>query len=195
MAEVHDDVRLHGRAFTYVGHAGLVAGNTLSVMFVIDRPVRDVWPFFVDHNPWQNSSDHYYSAAVGEREGQQFTISSAPGAPSKLPPYEILRIVPEFLIVFHQPPLTLPPDSIFPGYGIVSPGVMSFAFDEYDERTHVAIFMQHASVMALPGDVDRSADEDVLGPWRDSTGAIRKWRDAFIPELKALVRDASAGRS
>jgi hypothetical protein len=191
--DVVDDVRLNGRYYTYVRDVGLVAGVTLSVMCVVDRPVREVWPVYKDHNLWQNSYDYYYSGVVGDLEGQTFTLGGSPTEPTSNPPYEVLRVVPEYLVVFHQPSVgQWPVNSVMPGHGIVSPGVMSFGVDEYAGQSHIAVFMEHSSVMALPDEIAAMTEDDVIGPWREMlVDGVRKWRDIFIPNLKELVYEGS----
>jgi hypothetical protein len=189
VTDVHDDVRIHGRYYSYVKDVGLVAGVTLSVMCVVDRPVAEVWPVYKDHNLWQNSYDYYYSGVVGDLEGGSFTLGDSPDEPTSNPPYHVIRVVPEYLVVFHQPSVgRWEKDAVMPGYGIVSPGVMSFGCDEYDGKTHLAIFMEHTSVMALPEELDAATEEAVIGPWREMlVDGVRKWRDIFVPNLKELV--------
>jgi hypothetical protein len=192
--EVEDDVRLHGRFYTYVIDPGLVAGVTLSVMCVIDRPVSEVWPYYKDHNLWQNSYDHYYSGVIGDLgEGQRFTISMEKNGPPAGPEYEIIRNLPEYLTVFNQPPIgEWAKDSVMPGYGIVSPGVMSYGVDEYDGQSHVAVFMEHSSVVARPDEIEGVTEEQVIGPWDGMlSDGVRKWKEAFIPNLKELCYTGS----
>jgi len=49
-AEVTSDVRLHQRFFAYETDAGMVGGADFNVMFAIDRPAREVWPYLKDFN-------------------------------------------------------------------------------------------------------------------------------------------------
>jgi len=182
--EVDDDLRLHGRYYTYVSDDGLVVGVTLSCMCVVDRPVREVWPLYKDFNLWQSSYDHHYSGVVGDLEGKTFTLRIGD---VQIPGYRVIRSIPEYLIVFDQPPTDDLPDA-FPGLGIVSPGFMSFGIDEYEGRSEIAVFMEHASVMARTADIDATTEEDAIGPWRPMlTDGVRKWRDVFIPNLKELA--------
>jgi hypothetical protein len=188
ISDVTEDVRLNGRYYSYVIDAGLVVGVTLSAMCVIDRPVKEVWPVYKDFNLWQNSYDHHYSGVVGDLEGQTFSLRIGE---FEIPGYRVIRVIPEYLIVFDQLIPEKWPD-IFPGLGLVSPGFMSFGLDEYEGETHIAVFMEHASVMARTQDIETTTEDDAIGPWRPMmTDGVRKWRDVFIPNLKELVYEGS----
>jgi hypothetical protein len=188
LTDIDGDLRQHGRYYSYLNEHGLAVGVTLSVMCVIDAPVTDVWPYYKDFNSWQSSYDHHYSGVVGDLEGQPFNLRIGDFEPID---YQVIRVIPEYLIVFNQPIPKEWPD-IFPGLGLISPGFMSFGLDEYDGETHIAIFMEHASVMARTEDIDTTTEEDAIGPWRPMlTDGVRKWRDIFIPNLKELVHEGS----
>src|SRR6266516_5614783 len=102
-AHADGDERMNIRYYTYRTDAGLVAGATTSVMFTVDRPARDVWPYLKDFNLWQSAYDHYYSGVVGDLEGLSVGGSDKPiDSPGELP-YEVIRAIPEYLIVLAQP--------------------------------------------------------------------------------------------
>src|SRR5688572_6851454 len=61
------DICLHTRLYTYKTDTGVVAGWTMSVMFTVERPAREVWPYVKDFNLWQNAYGHYYMGVDGER--------------------------------------------------------------------------------------------------------------------------------
>jgi hypothetical protein len=42
----------------------MAVGWYIDVMFTIERPPKDVWPYFKDFNPWQNANGYYWSAVV-----------------------------------------------------------------------------------------------------------------------------------
>jgi hypothetical protein len=174
-AEILGDVRLHQRYFTYKTDAGWVAGKTFNVMFTIERPAKDVWPRLKDFNPWQNSYGHYYSGVVGDLEGKQFCISDKPNEPGPYQ-YEVVRVIPEQLIVVLQP--------LQEGGSTdaISPDCHVVMLSEHDGKTIVTFLMEHAS---------RNKDmteEEALDPWRKmAPESQRKWRDIFIPTLKRLI--------
>jgi hypothetical protein len=205
--ESDGDVRLNRRWFTYETDAGLVAGSILNVMFTIDRPVSEVWPYFKDFNLWQNSYDHYYSEVVGDLdEGQTFSISSTPNTPG-LHHYEVVRVIPEQTIVLSQP---VPPDEPngapdadrsgesgtwkghrLPGTGGVSPGFHVFVLTHDDGKTVITVMMQHASLMARGESAREITPAEAVDSWREiGADGVMKWRDIFIPNLKKIVYEA-----
>ena len=104
-ADFHLDVGVHQQYFTHETPAGgPVAGKTLNVIFTIDRPAREVWPYFKDFNLWQNCYQHYYSGVVGDLEGKPLALAA--GARPEIfgpPQYTVARVVPEHLIILFQP--------------------------------------------------------------------------------------------
>jgi hypothetical protein len=187
--EIHEDVRQNTRLFTYRCAEGLVAGNRTSVSFSIDRPASEVWPYARDWNTWQNQSSHYYSGILGDLEGKTFSLSLQPNDTERPHFYHVLKVMPEHLIVIHQPPN--PGDDAeptgLPGYSGVSPGFHVLMVNEHGGKSEIHVVMEHAAVMARPSDPELS-DDDSLAPWRELLPEWhRKWRDEFIPNLKKLV--------
>jgi hypothetical protein len=181
------DVRLHGRYFTLRTAAGLVAGTNFNVMFAIERPVKDVWRSFKDFNLWQEN--HVYSGVLGDLEGKTFSLSLK-NYPNVRLDYEVMRVIPEYLIVLHQP---LPEGAVqgLPGLGGVSPGFHVFMLSEHGGKTIVTGLMNHASLMEKASAARGMSDEDAIHPWRESLKeGLRKWQDDFIPALKKLVEAA-----
>src|SRR5688572_26059738 len=78
---VHGDIRQHRRYYTYRIDSGKVAGYAVSVMFTIERPAKEVWPYFKDFNLWQNCRDHYYSGVAGDLDGKTLRLSMKPNDP------------------------------------------------------------------------------------------------------------------
>jgi len=189
ITDIEGDLRQHARFYSYINDLGLAVGVTLSVMCTFDASAKEVWPHYKDFNSWQSSYDHHYSAVVGDLgPGQPFSLRIGDFDPID---YNVFRVIPEYLILFDQPVPKEWPD-IFPGHGLISPGVMSFGLDEYDGETQAAIFMEHASVMARTEDIETTTVEDAIEPWRPMiVDGIRKWRDIFIPNLKELVYEGS----
>jgi len=174
-AEIRDDVHQRRRYFTYRTGDVLVAGYAGSVMFTIDRPARDVWPCLKDFNLWQSSHRHYYSGVVGDLEGKTFRLSSEPND-SGPHQYDVIRVIPEHLIVISQP---VPKDG---ANGGVSPGFHVFMLNEHGGKTIVTILLEHAI-----GTTDKT-EEQAVEYWRAMTPEFQmKWRDIFIPNLKKLV--------
>src|SRR5262249_29887262 len=122
--EIQGDIRQNTRLFTYRCEAGLVAGNRTSVSFSIDRPASEVWPYARDWNTWQNQSSHYYSGALGDLEGDTFSLSLEPDDSERPHFYHVLKVMPEHLIVIAQPPNEGdgPEPTGLPGFTGVSPG-------------------------------------------------------------------------
>jgi uncharacterized protein YndB with AHSA1/START domain len=192
---VNGDVRMARRLYLYQTPEGLVSGSVFTVRFTVDAPPSDVWPIFKDFNLWQ-SSHHAYSGVVGEMEGKTFRISSQPHPEQWLWPYEVIRVVPEHLLVFRQPV----PDQPVPKVrlhakddwsagdlvgGGVSPGFHVFTLSERDGKSDVTVVMQHAR-----RDASWSDEEQALAPWRQlAPGSQEKWGDFFIPTLKRLVAE------
>jgi hypothetical protein len=166
------------RYFTYKADAGLMTGTTTSVMFTIDRSAREIWPYFKDFNLWQNSYHHYYSKVIGDVEGEtvHLVIGSDPNDPNRLSgDYQVLRVIPEYLIVMSQLEVK---DGPAKGMG----GFLVFMLTEDGEKTVVTIMMQHDR---LTRDL---AEEEALEPWRKSApDNFLKWGDYFIPTLKKIV--------
>lgn len=180
--DVNGDEQIHARYYAEQADEGLVVGDCYSVMFTIDRPSKDVWKYLKDFNLWQNEHNHYYSGVVGDLEGRTFRLSSKPNEPGPHY-YEVVKVIPEYLIVINQP---VPADGStagFPGKGGVSPGFHVFMLNEYQGRTTVSVFMTHAA-RAVESD-----EQAALQPWREivERDAQPKWRNDFIRTLKRLV--------
>jgi hypothetical protein len=181
--ETHDDLRISGRYFTFDTDEGLVAGATFDITCTIDRPARDVWPYFKDHTLWQDAYNHYYSGVLGDLEGGTFMLNTQP---SDFPKhrYHVVRVIPEHVIIVNQP---VPDDdySVAPGHpsGGVNPGVMVFMLNEFGGKTTVNIFMEHRfRTKAL-------TEDEALETFWFMPDALLKWREVFIPALKMLVYD------
>jgi uncharacterized protein YndB with AHSA1/START domain len=178
---INGDLCLHTRLYTYRTGNKLVAGWTMSVTFVIERAAMDVWPHLKDFNPWQNAYGHYYTGVVGDLEGKSFRIGKRPDDPESFSPYEynVLKVIPEQLIVISQP---IPTGG---RNGGVSPGFHVFMLNEYDAKTTVTVLMDHAT------GTDGMTEDEALAPWREfAPEAQRKWREIFVPELKMIVYGA-----
>jgi hypothetical protein len=179
--ETHDDFRYSAKYYTFDTDEGLVAGATISLTCTIHRPAREVWPVFKDHTLWQDAYHHYYSGVVGDLEGKTFMLSTNPNEFDKHR-YEVLKVIPEHLIIVHQP---IPDDdfSLAPGHpqGGVSPGVMVSTLNEFDGETVINVFMEHRFRTQV------LSEEDALAEFFWMPDALLKWRDVFIPALKMLV--------
>jgi hypothetical protein len=189
-ADHQGDVYLQAKYFTCRSDIGMVAGCDFNVMFTIDRPARVVWPYIQDFNLWQNSYGHYYSGAFGDLEGKTCRISAKPNDPG-LHQYQVLRVIPEYLIVVSQPVLDDGTASTgLPGLGVVSPGFHVVMLNEHGGKTVVSILMEHASLMEGVSGTQTMTEEQALSPWRDKLMVpewLRKWRDDLVPTLKELV--------
>ena len=187
-ARVNGDENVHQRYFTYqTADGALIAGVSCSVMFTIDRPARDVWPYLQDFNSWQNASKHYYSGELGKLEGKTFRLSDRPNDDGPHY-YEVVKVIPEYLIVVNQPVPTDGTSAGLPGLGGVSPGFHVFMLNEHEGRTTVSVMMDHSSIS------EAKNDQEALKPWRDvvETHWMTKWCDEFIRNLKARVREGQA---
>jgi hypothetical protein len=183
---VKGDVCLHERLYTYRTEAGLVVGWTMSVMFTVEQSAKQVWPHFKDFNRWQK--DHYYTGVVGDLEGKTYGISDKPNDPDIPHHRQVLRVVPEYLIVTaalsHEQDAA---DTGLPGSGGISSGFSVFSLNEHGGKTIATVFMEHGSY-ASPAQATTA--EEALAPWRENNMAPewqRKWRDDFIPALKKLI--------
>jgi hypothetical protein len=181
LVDINGDQRQHRRYFTYKTPAGLMTGTTTSVMFTIDRPAKEIWPYFKDFNLWQNSYHHYYSGVVGDLEGKPFRITLGAGLDDPRGTsveYKVERVIPQYLIVITQ---LVPEANRVGSMG----GFMVFMLNEHEGQTVVTIMMQHDR---LTTDV---AEEEAIGFWRRfAPEVLMKWRDHFIPTLKRLVYGA-----
>lgn len=186
--EVCGDVRLQRRYFTYLTDEGRVSGSDFNVVFTIDRPASVVWPCFKDFNRWQGSHHSYsrvlgdaYSSEVGELGAERFQITATPGGPPAPHPYQVLKVIPERLIVVSQPISEVDIN------GGVSRGFHVFMLNEHEGRTLITCLMNHASrTRGL-------TEEQALEPWRKmALDGDRKWRESFIPSLKRIVVSTSA---
>lgn len=179
--EQHGDFKISGRYFTFDTSEGLVAGATIDLTCTIDRPARDVWPYFKDHTLWQDAYNHYYSGVLGDLEGGTFMINTEPRDWPKHR-YDVLRVIPEHVIIVNQP---VPDDdySVAPGHpsGGVNPGVMVFMLSEYGGQTVVNVFMEHRFRTKT------MSEDEALGTFWWMPDALLKWREVFIPALKMLV--------
>jgi len=183
---IQGDVSLHARYFTYKTEAGLVAGDNFSVMFTIDQPRKEVWPYFRDFNLWQS---FYYSGVVGDLEGKPLRLSTSPNEPGPCQ-YIVRKVIPEHLIVLDQPV----PE---PGYqglrwwlGGVSAGFHVFMLSENTGKTIVTVLMNHASVMERASQRQEMTDEEATRPWRELVlDGMSTWRDDFIPRLRRVVKE------
>lgn len=173
-AQIYDDVRLSRRYFTYRIGEELAAGKLASVQFTLDRPAKEVWPYFKDFNLWQNSRDHYYSGVLGDLEGRTFRLSKTPHEPGPHQ-YKVAKVIPEHLIVIDQPGPWDGGPQPYDGYSV-------FMLDDQDGKTLLSILMQHSIR------TNDQTEEQALNYWRQMESALTgKWRDAFIPTLKKLV--------
>ena len=190
----HDsgDVHLRFRYLTYRNHLGLVAGINFCVRCTIDRPGKEIWPYFSDFNLWQ--PDHYYSGVLRDLEGKTFHLSiGQSNDPARNDPaqhqYVMQRVIPEYALVIHQPVLEQRYQAL-PGLGGVSPGFHVFTLNEHNCKTLITGLMNHESVMAAASKNLVMTDEQALEPWRAAVPEwLRKWRDDFFPLLKKLVQE------
>jgi hypothetical protein len=126
-----------------------------------------------------------YSSAECNLGEETFHISiHKPNEPAEIYPhvYQVLRVIPERLIVAFQP---IPKEAS--STGGVSPGFHVFLLSEHVGKTVVTCIMEHASRTQ-----DLSEEEALALCREDSQVAMRFWRDVFIPTLKKLVYDSSA---
>jgi hypothetical protein len=188
-AYVRDDVSLQTRLFTYMTAGGIVAGGIWNVMFTIDRPARDVWPHFKDWNRWMNSYGFYWPGVVGdryrreERDFEKGTFPLTVKKPNHLPEearhYQLLRVLPEHLIVLYEP---VPEDG---STGGVCPGIHIFMLNERSGKTIVTITLEHATRS------QHGSQAEAIVPWRDGSREVQRfWLEVFIPNLKRLVYES-----
>jgi len=178
-SEVHGDVRLHQRYFTYKTASGWVAGKTFNVMLSLDRPAKDVWPLVKDFNLWQNCDHHYYSGVLGDLEGEsvRLTLGSDLNDPNRLfGDYQVVKVIPQNLIAVSQLVAQDGPLAGVAGYTVLM-------LNEHENQTVITVLIEHHR--PSPG----LTEDETLIPWRKmATDSQRKWRDAFIPTLKKLIQ-------
>jgi hypothetical protein len=184
------DLHLNRQFFTYEIDAGLVAGSLLSVMFTIERPAKDVWPYFKDFNLWQNQLSHFYSGVVGDLEGDEFFLTLDKDKRGWR--YDVLRVIPEHVMVVSQPFPEPGEDVSVPGHGVVSPGFHVFMLNEHEGKTVATILMQHASLMADAAAGETMTAEEALEPWSGmGVEGVRKWAEDFVPTLRKLIDEGA----
>ena len=172
--DIQGDVQLHQRFFAYKTDPGWVTGKTFNVMFTIDRPGSEVWPHLKDFNPWQNSYGHYYSGVIGDLDGATVLLGSKPND-TEGTLYNVVRVVPEHLIVLMQPAAEEKPSDVGLDCHV-------FMLNEYSGKSIVTCLMEHSSLYK------GRTEEEALRPWREvAPESQRKWRDIFIPQLKKVV--------
>jgi hypothetical protein len=172
--DVVGDVRIQQRFYREDTAAGRVVGKTLSVLFTVDAPAARVWLHLKDFNPWQNAYGHYYSGVIGDLEGRTFRIGASADDLDGPHQYQVVRVIPEHLIVVLQPQTAAPGQS---------PDSHTVMLTEQDGASIVSIVMQHATLLDDPAD-----EEETLASWQEvARESQRKWRDIFIPTLKEQV--------
>jgi hypothetical protein len=182
----NDDVHLRTRLFTYDTDSGIVAGGVWNIVCTIDRPVKQVWPFFKDFNLWMNSYGYYWPGVLGDmytseerdvdRKTFPITIKKPNEPPREVNLYQLVNVIPEHMIVLWQPIVEGHP------HGGVSPGFNVFMLNEQAGKTLVTITMEHATRAT------GKTEEEALAPWREIAKEVHAfWRDIFIPNLRKLA--------
>src|SRR5262249_16615630 len=97
------DDRLHTTYFTYRIDAGLVGGARMTVHFAVEGTRKEVWPFLKDFNAWANSRGYFYDSVVGDQEGKSFRLSLDPNNFEGAMSYDVLKVIPEYVLVVSQP--------------------------------------------------------------------------------------------
>jgi hypothetical protein len=176
--DINGDVRINQRYFAYRTGAYSVFGKTLNVVFTIDRPAKEVWPYFKDYNLWQNSYHHYYSGVAGDLEGKAIRISGKPNEsdPQKYRDLTVLKVIPEYLIILVD---GLTEDL---KKAEASPDFQTFMLNEHDGKTEITCLMQHASATK-----DKIGEETFAHLRKVAQDSQMKWRDIFIPNLRKLI--------
>lgn len=177
-SEAQADVRLQFRYYTRSFVEWDMVGVVASISFMLDAPVAKTWPYFKDFNLWHYTGNYFYSGVVGDLEGRTFRLSKVPNEAGPHQ-YRVLRVIPEHLIEWDQPPSWMGGAQPYDGYG-------AYMLNEYGQRTLATVLMTHAH---------RTADQttvEILEFWRGAVAAaLVNWRDAFIPTLKKAVMGSS----
>lgn len=175
--------KMQGDFFTFEENGLITAGYNVAIKFVVDAPAEDVWSHFKDFNAWFNVHGYYLKgepgdglAVPGDMEGQMMRLGSSPKGPWSLA-YTIDKVIPKHLVVLTEIPRKHK-DYISFGYHV-------FMLTEYDGKTMVTVFMQHATRSA-----DKTAEEMLIGPRNFMNTLSQKenfWTDVLIPKLRSLV--------
>jgi hypothetical protein len=116
---------------------------------------------------------------VGDLVGKSVRLGDKPHDEGP-PQYNVLRVIPEHVIVVDQP------GNWEGGVGPMD-GFHVFMLNEHGRRSTVTIIMQHA---LQPTD---QTEQEVIAQLRESQPELqRKWRDVFIPKFKELVYEREA---
>jgi hypothetical protein len=128
---------------------------------------------------------------VGDLEGEEFFLTLDPD--KKGYRYQVVRVIPEYVIVISQPVPEPGEEISVPGLGIVSPGFHAFTLNEHGGETVLTGLMQHASLMADAASAKEFSAEDALEPWSGlGMEGVKKWAEVFIPTLTKLVEERAS---
>ena len=187
-----DDFGYKQKNYTYMSAKGPVVGLVSSLICTIDRPSKDVWPYLKDFNSFEGPFGIRYAGEDGslvvwgdlyssdEHDLGQETLTYGADTFTSVPS-RVLRVIPEHLLVLFE---TIPADGSTDG---MSPGFHVFTLNEHRGQSFVSGIMEHAERTT-----DKTEEEALAraryGPKQyDRDASMRRWRDQFVPTLKALV--------
>lgn len=169
--------------FSFEENGLVTAGYNVGIKFVINAPVKRVWPYFKDFNSWFNGHGYYLKAepgdgvaVPGDMEGQMMQLGSSAKGPWGLA-YTIDTVIPNHLIVLTEIPRKRE--------GHISFGHHVFMLTSYDGKTLVTVFMQHATRSA-----SMTVKEMLVAPRKFVSSLAEKenfWTESLIPKLRSLV--------
>ena len=139
------------RHYTHMTDAGLVVGLAASLMFTLDAPSNEVWPYMKDFNSFEGQYGIHYTGVWGEMYtseehdlGQEtFQYQGSYEGPDGVVnwssvPSRVIRVIPEHLLTLFE---TIPEDG---STGGISPGFHTFILNGHDGKTVVTAIMEHA---------------------------------------------------
>lgn len=187
-----DGATIRRVVYSYSDGAAEVVGTKTSVLFTLNRPVKDVWPVFRDFNKWQNAAGLFYSGEFGDQEGKLEFMMRQRDKPSidTTQAFIVEHIIPQSAIVLYSP-LWEATDEHGRKLGSRHEGKNVFMLTEVDGTTIVTAAMEHAYHYHGP-EARRRAEEALSQRVKTAqdakkSGAKDIWESDFIPALRALL--------
>lgn len=188
----NDGLTTRRTVFSYTNGTNEVVGTTTSVYFVLDSPVKEVWPTFQNFNLWQRQKGVSFTGPFGDREGEieylMYQLDNRENVTiDKSMVFVVEQIVPEHLIVIHSPLWESLGADGKPS-GRRHEGKNTFMLTEVDGKTVVTAVMEHA--YHYYGEDSKSKSALFLKQKIKQNKARKRdiW-EGFVPRLRAIVED------
>ena len=186
------DFGFHLKNFTYMTVKGPVVGIIGSVMFTIDRPAKEVWPYLKDFNSFEGPYGIRYEGKDGnlvawgdlytseEHDlGQETLTYGGTKNTWKSVPSSVIRVIPEHLLVLFE---NIPADGSTDG---MSPGFHVFTLNEHGGQSIVYGIMEHSERSNAKTEAEALAGSRWGPKQYDQAASLGRWKQ-FVPTLKDL---------